>query len=80
VESGKAKVESRGEGVPGVQGDLKERLKAFALRVIKLYGALPKTTEAQVIGKQLLRSGTSVGAHYYEAQHAKSNADFVSKI
>ena len=80
MESGKAKVESRGEGVPGVQGDLKERLKAFALRVIKLYGALPKTTEAQVIGKQLLRSGTSVGAHYYEAQHAKSNADFVSKI
>jgi len=65
VESGKAKVESREEGVPGVQGDLKERLKAFALRVIKLYGALPKTTEAQVIGKQLLRSGTSVGAHYY---------------
>ncbi len=63
-----------------MQGDLKERLKAFALRVIKLYTALPKTTEAQVIGKQLLRSGTSVGAHYYESQHAKSNADFVSKI
>ncbi|GAC1445848.1 MAG: hypothetical protein NVSMB56_00090 [Pyrinomonadaceae bacterium] len=46
-----------------MRGELKERLKAFALRVIKLYVALPKTTEAQVMGKQLLRSGTSVGAH-----------------
>lgn len=72
-------MESR-EGGGVIEGDLKERLKAFALRVIKLYGALPKTTEAQVIGKQLLRSGTSVGAQYYEAQHAKSSADFVSKI
>ena len=60
--------------------DLKDRTKAFALRIIKLYCALPKTTQAQVLGKQLLRSGTSVGAHYYEAQHAKSDADFVSKI
>ena len=60
--------------------DLKERTKAFALRIIRLYSALPKTTEAQVIGKQVLRSGTSVGAHYREAQRAKSNADFISKI
>jgi four helix bundle protein len=60
--------------------DLKPRVKAFALRVIKLYAALPKSTEAQVIGKQLLRSGTSVGAHYYEAQRAKSTPDFISKI
>ena len=60
--------------------DLKERTKAFALGIIKLYCALPKTTEAQVLGKQLLRSGTSVGAHYHEAQHAKSPADFISKI
>ena len=43
--------------------DLRERTKAFALRVIRLYSSLPKTTEAQVIGKQVLRSGTSVGAH-----------------
>ena len=41
---------------------------------------LPKTTEAQVIGKQILRSGTSVGAHYRESQFAKSDADFISKI
>ena len=62
------------------ESDLKSRTKSFALRVIKLYSALPKSVEAQVIGKQLLRSGTSVGAHYHEAQRAKSTADFVSKI
>jgi len=50
------------------------------LRVIRLYGALPKTTDAQVLGKQLLRSGTSVGAHYREAIRARSVAEFVSKI
>ncbi len=60
--------------------DLGKRTKDFALRIIRLYAALPKTTEAQVIGKQLLRSGTSVGAHYREARRAKSDADFVSKI
>ncbi len=61
-------------------GDLRKRTKEFALRVIKLYTALPKTTEAQVLGKQILRSGTSVGAHYREGCRAKSNADFISKI
>ncbi len=60
--------------------ELGPRTKDFALRIIKLYAALPKTTEAQVIGKQLLRSGTSVGAHYREARRAKSDADFVSKM
>ena len=60
--------------------DLRKRTKEFALRIIKLYAALPKTTEAQVLGKQILRSGTSVGAHYREACRAKSNADFISKI
>jgi four helix bundle protein len=60
--------------------DLRKRTKEFALRIIKLYAALPKSVEAQVLGKQLLRSGTSVGAHYREACRAKSNADFISKI
>jgi four helix bundle protein len=60
--------------------DLRVRTKSFVLRIIRLYTALPKTTEAQVIGKQLLRSGTSVGAHYREAQRAKSDADFINKI
>ena len=60
--------------------DLKQRTKAFALRVIRLYCALPKSTEAQVLGKQLLRAGTSVGAHYREATRSRSTAEFVSKI
>ena len=60
--------------------DLKLRTKSFALRIIRLFVALPKTTEAQVIGKQVLRSGTSVGAHYREAVRARSTAEFVSKI
>jgi len=62
------------------QSDLKVRTKQFALRVIRLYSALPRKTEAQVIGKQLLRSGTSVGAHYREASRSRSIAEFISKI
>ena len=60
--------------------DLRQRTKAFALRIIHLYSELPKTAIAQTLGKQVLRSGTSVGAQYREAQRAKSNADFISKI
>lgn len=60
--------------------DLRERTKLFALRIIRLYTSLPKTAEAQVIGRQLLRSGTSVGAHYREAHRSKSTADFISKM
>jgi four helix bundle protein len=59
--------------------DLRERTKIYALRVIRLYSSLPKTTEAQVIGKQLLRSGTSVGANYREAYRARSTAEFIAK-
>ena len=60
--------------------DLVERTKAFALKVIDLYSRLPGTTLAQVMGRQLLKAGTSVGAHYREAKRAKSDADFVNKI
>ena len=60
--------------------ELGDRTKRFALRIIRLYGALPKAVEAQVIGKQVLRSGTSVGAHYREAVRARSMAEFISKI
>ncbi|MEP7135960.1 MAG: four helix bundle protein [Chloroflexota bacterium] len=60
--------------------DLKNRTKAYALRIIKLYQALPKSGEAQVLGKQILRSGTSVGAQYREACRAKSPADFINKM
>ncbi len=56
------------------------RTKRFALAVIGIYSSLPKSTVGQVLGSQVLRSGTSVGAHYREACRAKSNADFVSKI
>ena len=59
---------------------MKKRTKKFALRVIKLYAVLPKDTISQVIGNQLLRSGTSVGAHYREGLRARSNAEFISKI
>src|SRR5688500_2524984 len=49
-------------GDPGK--DLRERTKSFALRIVRMFSALPKTTEAQILGKQVLRSGTSVGANY----------------
>ncbi len=56
------------------------RTKEFALRIIKLFTALPNSVVAQVLGKQLLRAATSVGAHYREARRAKSDADFISKV
>jgi len=58
----------------------KKRLKQFALRVIKLYQALPKTGEAQVIGNQLLRSATSVAANYRASCRARSKKEFHSKL
>ena len=60
--------------------DMRKRTKDFALRIVLVYAALPKNAIAQVLGKQILRSGTSVGAQYREACRAKSNADFISKI
>jgi len=60
--------------------DLQARTKEYALRILRLYCALPKTTEAQVLGRQMLRSGTSVGAHYREGMRARSVAEFVSKM
>ena len=58
--------------------DLKKRTKEFALRIVRMFVSLPKTTEAQVLGRQVLRSGTSVGANYREASRARSRAEFVS--
>ena len=63
-----------------MKGDLKVRTKEFALAVVRLYSDLPKRLEAQIIGDQVLRSGTSVGAHFREAQRAKSKPNFISKI
>jgi four helix bundle protein len=58
---------------------LRDRTKEFALRVVRMFVALPKTTEAQILGKQLLRSGTSVGANYREAFRGRSKAEFIAK-
>ena len=60
--------------------DLKKRTKQFALRIIELVTALPRSREADIIGRQLLRSGTSVGANYREASRARSDAEFIAKI
>jgi four helix bundle protein len=65
------------EGVPPI---LKQRTKAYALRIIRLFSSLDKSSVAQVLGRQLLRSGTSVGAHYREASRSRSVAEFVSKM
>jgi four helix bundle protein len=59
---------------------LRQRTKSLALRVIKLVQALPKTITGEVIGKQVIRSGTSVAANYYAACKARSRRDFISKI
>ena len=60
--------------------DLAARTKNFARRIIRLYIALPKETLAQILGKQVLRAGTSVGANCREANRACSKAEFISKV
>src|SRR3954453_506411 len=60
--------------------DLRTRTKQFALRIIRLFTALPNSSVGQILGKQLLRSGTSVGAHYREGCRARSTAEFISKL
>jgi four helix bundle protein len=60
--------------------DLVERTTTFALRIVRMFVGLPKTEEARVLGKQVLRSGTSVGANYREAQRARSTPEFIAKI
>lgn len=61
-------------------GDLRRRTKTFALDVIHLFAELQNRTVPQVLGKQFLRSGTSLGSHYRESQRARSIAEFISKI
>ncbi len=60
--------------------ELKERCKRFAIRLIKMFRSLPRTDEARIIGKQLLRSGTSVAANYRAVCRARSKAEFIAKI
>ena len=62
------------------QNDLKQRTKRFALGIIQLVEAVPKSRSPDVLGRQLLRSGPSVGANYRAACRARSAADFISKM
>jgi four helix bundle protein len=59
---------------------LQDRTKRFAVSIVRFFSSLPKTEEARIIGRQLLRSGTSVAANYRSACRARSSADFISKI
>jgi four helix bundle protein len=59
--------------------DLRQRTKDFALRVIRMFASLPKNAVAETLGRQVLRSGTAVGANYREAFRARSKAEFMSK-
>ena len=60
--------------------EIRDRTKKFAIRIVWLFRALPKTTEAQIMGKQLLRCGTSVAANYRAAFRVRSTAEFVARI
>lgn len=62
------------------KSDLEQRTLKFALSVIQFVNGLPRTTTGNSLGKQLLRSGTSIGANYREANRAESKADFIHKI
>ncbi len=62
-----------------MENDLRERTTHFAVRIVQMFVALPKRTEAQVLGKQKLRSGTSIGVNYREAHRARSKNEFIAK-
>ena len=60
--------------------EMKARTKAYAVRIVKLVQSLPRNRECDVLGSQLLRAGTSVGANYRAVCRAKSTADFINKL
>src|SRR3979490_1944478 len=64
----------------GDSQDLRARTRQFVLRILRRYRALPPKEEARILGKQLLRSGTSVGANYRAACRARSRAEFIAKL
>jgi four helix bundle protein len=66
--------------MPSQPEDLRNRTKEFAVRVVKLYRSLPYRTDAQVLGKQLLRSGTAVAANYRASCRSRSKAEWIAKI
>jgi four helix bundle protein len=77
ADCGMRNAESQASAAPS---DLKQRTKAFALRILKLVDALPKTTAGLALASQIVRSGTSVAANYRAACRAKSHADFIAKM
>ncbi|HXG37815.1 MAG TPA: four helix bundle protein, partial [Bacteroidota bacterium] len=60
--------------------ELKQRTKQFAIRIVRLFRSLPRVEEARIMGKQVLRSGTSIAANYRAVCRARSRAEFISKI
>jgi four helix bundle protein len=66
--------------MPSQPEELRERTKQFAIRIVKMFRSLPRTEEARVLGKQVLRSGTSVAANYRAVCRSRSRADFISKL
>src|SRR5438876_6735481 len=78
AEGGTRNAEQRGESLP--PRDLRERTKAFALAIVRLVDALPRSRAADVIGHQLLRAGTSVAANYRSARRARSRKEFLAKM
>src|SRR5882757_10785574 len=72
--------EVRGQNAEVMLQDLRARTRKFAIRIVHVYRSLPRNEESRVIGRQLLRSGTSVGANYRAACRARSKAEFVAKL
>jgi four helix bundle protein len=66
--------------MPSPQEELRDRTKAFAVRIVRLYRSLPYKADAQVLGKQLLRCGTAVAANYPAACRSRSRAEWLAKI
>ena len=66
--------------MPARSQDILTRTKHFSLRIVRLYASLPRSQEGQIIGKQILRSGTSVGAHLREGKYSRSDSEMLSKI
>jgi four helix bundle protein len=66
--------------MPSRPEELRDRTKKFAIRIVKMFRSLPKSEEARILGRQVLRSGTSVAANYRAVCRSRSRADFVSKL
>jgi four helix bundle protein len=77
AEGGTRNAEHQGKVVPR---DLKSRTKAFAIEIIRLVESLPRGRSAEILGRQLLRSGTSVAANYRAARRARSRKEFLAKL